>query len=160
MATDSGPYSLMVAGGGSLIAAASSLALSWRGRAKWEPDEQDVPRGAQKVGVLLTAIGVGILWSQYHDLHGAKGSSLLGVTLITAAGTVVGLLVYGVLVGALTYDILKPKRRKIIGGFALTPYAKKLLYDVESTAKAETVQHVLAEAPRHGARGGRVVHHA
>lgn len=144
MAADFGPFSSTVGIAGSLVAAVGALALSWRGRAKWEPDEEDVSRGAQKVAGLVSVIGVGVLWALYHDATSPHETPLLALSFSAAGVTVGALLIYGMLIAALTYDALKPRRRKIIGGFVLTPFAKKALSDLETTGKPATMQEIFA----------------
>jgi hypothetical protein len=59
-----GPLSDVVAAAGSIIAASGAIALAWRGRTKWEPSEQDLDKGPQKVGGLLAAVLISVLWFQ------------------------------------------------------------------------------------------------
>jgi hypothetical protein len=41
--------------------------MGFRGRAKWEPSEEDVSAGPQKVAALITAVGIVIIWVRIND---------------------------------------------------------------------------------------------
>jgi hypothetical protein len=55
-------FDQIVADAGALIAAAGAILVSWKGRARWEPWEEDVPKGPQQVAGLVTAVAIGVLW--------------------------------------------------------------------------------------------------
>jgi hypothetical protein len=121
----------LVSGAGSLIAVAGALALGWRGRIKkWEPSEEDIDRGPQKVGSLVVVIAIAILWTQTRNPSFLPFLNNLAFSLV--ATTVVALIVYGILVGVFTCDKKsaaggKLETKRIIGGFWLTRQAKHTL---------------------------------
>jgi hypothetical protein len=122
-----GALSSLVSGAGTLIAAAGALALGFRGRAKWEPSEQDVDRGPQKVGGLLIAVTIAVLWTQTRNLESLP--FLTRTAFILVGSTVAALIVYGILISVFSYDRSTAPggeivKEKIIGGFWLTKAAK------------------------------------
>ena len=140
--TDYGALTGLVQAAGILISAALALGLTWRRRARWEPSEQDIPKGAERVGGLVTAVLTAVLWTQMKDQ--ASMASLTELAMWGTAVTVVALLMYGYLVRVYTYEIdestaTATKRRKIIGCFTLTPRAKNL-------TKEHTIQEILEGA--------------
>ena len=125
-----GPFSDIVSSAGSLIATAGALALGWRRRARWEPSEEDVANGPQRVGSLLVVIAIALLFTQMRDQSHLPFLNRL--TLWLGIATVVSLLIYGILVGTLTYNRLDEVngnvvQKKIIGGFWLTKAANIVL---------------------------------
>lgn len=136
----------IVATAGSIMSAVAALYLTWRGRAKWEPTEQDIPKGAQKVGGVVTAVAISVIWYWFWYKSPDQGAALTGLAIYLAVATLISLLSYGFLVALLTYDEVvavgpnKTISRKIIGGFLLTPQAKKLV------KKGMTVQRALQAA--------------
>lgn len=117
----------LVKAAGALVSASVAIGLTWRGRAKWEPSEEDISKGPQKVGGLLTAVAITILWSLSIDNQHLNLLTKLAISLsLISVGF---LLVYGFLVATQTYTIIegsgrKKVKRKIIGGFALLDRAK------------------------------------
>jgi hypothetical protein len=125
---DYGMFANLVKTAGFLLSAAVGLRLTWKGRARWEPSEQDVPRGAQKIGGLLCAVCLAILFSQFST---AQYSSFLAKLSLWLGGfALLSLLIYGVLISTFTCDrqaSVSPgsvKTEKIIGGFWLTRRAR------------------------------------
>src|SRR5262245_27849163 len=106
--TDYGGFTTLVKTAGFLVSAALALSLTWKGRARWEPSEQDVPKGAQKVGGLLCAI----------------------IALWCGVGTIVSLMIYGMLITTFTYrrqyspEPGVVQTENVIGGFWLTREAR------------------------------------
>ena len=82
--TDYGIFQDLVYFAGLLILVAGALGLGWRGRADWEPSEVDIPRAPQKVGGLIAAIFIGILWTQY--LSSAQTAFLVQTAIILNTG--------------------------------------------------------------------------
>jgi hypothetical protein len=140
--TDYGVFAKIVAVSGTILAAGSAIGLGWRRRAKWEPIEQDVPAGPQKVGSLVSAVSIALLFAFLNDLKYAR---TLGTTAAWClGGTIVALVVYTLLFSivyekeAIAAGAQPPKtvRVKVIGGTWLTPVARaKLGFD-----GAETIQ--------------------
>jgi hypothetical protein len=110
----------------SIMSATGAVILSWKGRARWEPCEEDVPRGPQKVAGLFAAVAIVTLWATCEP---ADIGFLVKLALVMMILTVGFLLSYGFLVGALTYTqiVYEPKgatrQTKLIGGFRLTAKA-------------------------------------
>lgn len=120
----------VVSDAGSIIAAGGAIALAWRGRFNWEPSEQDVSGGPQKVGGLVAAILIVILWVSAHG--SPRSQFLVPLVVGTAAICVVALCAYSFLIGLQTYTRIgvvdgHAQNQKIIGGFALTAQARKIL---------------------------------
>ena len=141
-ADEYGPLSDLVLYGGYIMAAAAAISLAWRGRAKWEPAEEDVSKGPQKVGALVAGIWIALLWATYNGDRGAK--DLRALTIILAGLTIVSLLAYSLLISTLMCEAItaasgKPVNIKIIGGYRLTPAARQKL----SSDNSLTVQRLL-----------------
>ena len=112
------------------MAGVSALTFAFKGRAKWEPAEEDIPNSAQRVGGLVTAVLIALIW--YHLSYKGADSGVVGwIALGLAVFTLVAVLMYGYLVGLLTFDKIvalddgRTKTRKIIGGFSFTPKRKR-----------------------------------
>jgi hypothetical protein len=145
VAVDYGPLKDIVATGGSIMGAVGALGLAWRGRAKWEPSEQDIPSSAQKVGGLVAAVCIVLLWAEWRNADHAKSLDKLAIVL--AISTILFSLLYGYLVGMQSYDVVElakgqTRTRRIIGGFWLTPEARS----AQASAGNVTVQALLAGA--------------
>jgi hypothetical protein len=129
LATEYGPFTSLVGTAGTIVAAAGALIMGFRRGAKWEPEELDVERGARRVASLLTAVGLVILWSQFQSLDHL--STLTRIAILLGVLTLVFLVVYGFIIQVFTFQkevaIAKDhiKNVKVIGGWALTPNAKK-----------------------------------
>lgn len=123
-AQDYGPLKDVVAAAGAIIAAGTAITLSWKGRARWEPTEQDIPAAAQKVGGLVAGVLIALMWADWRDA--GHVDTLNRTALVLLGATVVFLLVYGYLVGVQTYEIVQATGppRHVIGGFWLTREAK------------------------------------
>ncbi len=134
-----GPLTDLVKYSGMLMSAAIAVGLAWRRRANWEPCEEDVPKGPSHVAGLLSAIAIAIVWSEYSTLAARDG--LTKAAIILGGCALVFLLLYGFLIANQVYEQrFSPKKgkvetRKIVGGFALTPEAKKKLRRVGSVQK-------------------------
>ncbi|HEY0152394.1 MAG TPA: hypothetical protein VGB92_10370 [Longimicrobium sp.] len=119
----------LVKGAGFLISATATLSLTWRGRAKWEPSEQDLPRGVQRLGGLLGAIALGILFTQYATA--AYQDELIRALIWLATLAVASFVLYGILIKVYTYKKRESKKQgewdeyNIIGGYWLTAAARE-----------------------------------
>jgi len=142
--TSYGGLSGLVSAAGSLIAAAGAITLSWKGRARWEPSEEDVPRAAQKVAGLLIAVLIVAIW--YWLRTPAQAVAVTRLAIASAIACVSLLLFYGLLVAVLTYESTyvsrdgQPTSRKIIGGFWVTGRAR------DECRKGRTLQETLRRA--------------
>ena len=118
--TDYGPFAPIVSYAGAGLAAVSAIVLAWKRRARWEPAEEDVPSGGQKVSAVMALVAmVYILLNINRDNLGM---------FIAAAGALstlllISLLTYVFLISTCTYD--GKKSRKIIGGIWPTDFAKR-----------------------------------
>jgi hypothetical protein len=131
-AADYGPMTETVATAGMLLAVGSALRLCWKGRFSWEPAEEDVPRSAQRVGGLLIALFIGILWYRFKK-GGMPADDLVTFGVSLGVVTLIAMLCYSFLVGTHVYEIKigaggrSTRPLKIIGGFWLTAAAKAAL---------------------------------
>jgi tetratricopeptide (TPR) repeat protein len=124
---DYGPLNHLVSTAGWLLATAGALILGFKRRARWEPSEEDVSRGPQRVGSLLVVVAIAMLWTQARTLDYLP--QLNRLTLALLGITILSLLIYGILIGTLTYEKVDSpggtlRKQKIIGGFWLTKGAK------------------------------------
>lgn len=149
--TDFGPLGQLVGAVGSLFAADGAILLTWRGRARWEPSETEIPSGPQRVGGLAIAVLVAVLYVITRPVNSSGFLPGLAITLVVIC--VVVPLVYSFFTSTLTYE--DARRRRIIGGFTLTPGARAQL----SAGTVPSVKHLFASAgydrmsSGHGAAG-------
>jgi hypothetical protein len=143
MSSKYGALADIVTASGSIMAAAAAIALAWRGRTKWEPSEEDVPEAGQKVGALVAATTIVLMWSEMNDPQ--DGPTLDKIIATLTVGTAILFLTYTFLVGLQTYRLypgLKEEVR-IIGGFRLTQQARlhrKRNVDVQQLLKGFAYQ--------------------
>jgi hypothetical protein len=143
-ATKYGALAPLVSTVGCLVAAAGAIGLAWRGRARWEPSEEDVATGPQKVGGLVAAVAIAVLWASANN---SDSDGLLVRLAISLAALAVGaLLAYSFVISTQTYEVVivpargaDPVTRKVIGGFKLTKNAKRVAAD-----RPLTTQDILA----------------
>lgn len=115
-----GPFTSLVATAGAIIAAGGAIGLGFKKRARWEPSEQDVSQGPQRVGSLVAAVGIVLIWANSRPDQ-ITGLTHLAIWLL--ALTVAALIVYGLLNATLVYEVevaIDPdrwKEQKIIGGY-------------------------------------------
>jgi hypothetical protein len=132
---------------GAIMSAAFAIVFAWRRRSPWEPSEQDVDKGAEKVAGLLTAVFMVFLWVRFAKPE--YRNSLTNLAVVLGVLTVLSLIVYGYLVSNQTYFVLKDeqgrrvRRRNIIGGFRLTNYAAHESKPSEAGQPPVTLQEVL-----------------
>lgn len=147
----------VVAAAGCVMAAGAAIALGWRGRASWEPCEQDIRSGPQKVGSLVASVGIAVLYVSYRDPESA--GSLVTLVLGLGAATVAALIAYGLMVGVLVYErvVMNPAApetatrdervmvESIIGGFWLTASARQEMARARvESREPRTIQTLLA----------------
>jgi hypothetical protein len=126
MATNLGQFEELLPQATSLLALVGALALTWKKRAAWEPVEQDVPRGPQRVAGLVTAVVIGALWWYQKTSSSDVSGSLVSIAIACAAGCAVAVLAYTLLISIFTYErevvagSQRTRKEKIIGGFVLT----------------------------------------
>jgi hypothetical protein len=130
----------VVSGASSIIAAGAAIALTWRGRAKWEPSEEDIRQGPQRVGGLVAAIFIAVLW--FENKSSPKSHLLISVAIIGAAICVLTLLAYSFLIASKTLTLKYVvngvvKERKIIGGFRRTANTKTVLKERKNLTMQE-----------------------
>ncbi len=122
-----------VAVAGSLVSATTAIRLTWKGRFSWEPVEEDIPKGAQKIGGLLTSVCIALLWYSFFFIKSITDSAMIKVAALTGSGAFAALVIYSILVAVFVYDKEvvvgknKTDKTKIIGGFWLTGIAKDAL---------------------------------
>jgi ABC-type uncharacterized transport system substrate-binding protein len=147
MTSDYGIFTDLVKGAGFLVSATTAIGLTWRGRARWEPSEEDIPRGPQKVAGLASAVALAFLWSFYADSSHLPGLKLISTWSVGSC--ILGLIIYGYLISVQTYygphalsgpGVTDSPRRKIIGGLWLLPGPRRL---ARRTANPITTQEQL-----------------
>ena len=132
---------------GALIAAAGAIILAFRGRNRWEPCEEDIPKGPAKISGSLTAAGIAYLWYRSETLFDA--GIFFSVLLYCAIGVVVGFLTYVMLITVFTFDraiavsTTEIRTEKIIGGFWLHKLARQ---EMRNRDGAPTTQKLLEGA--------------
>jgi putative ABC transport system substrate-binding protein len=146
MSADYGIFTDVVKAVGFLASASAAISLTWKGRARWEPSEEDIPKGPQKVAGLASAVALGLLWS--FAAHNAHLQFLKTLTFWALGLCISALLVYGYLVGVQTY--LRETTQggtsaieKIIGGFWLRPHAHRA---TQKGPQPLTVQEFLTQS--------------
>jgi hypothetical protein len=140
---DYGPFGGIVGSAGALVAATGAIALTWRGRTNWQPSETDLPLGPERVGGVVTAVLVGLLWIVTRPAD--SRAFVPGLAVAMATLLIVALLVYSILIATQTYVIEirstedQDATEKIIGGF----WMKQAVSDALKRDPAETVQGYL-----------------
>jgi hypothetical protein len=139
---DYGPLTTLVKSVGWLIGSSVAIAFAWRRRTRWEPSEEDISGGPAKVGGLLAAVALAVIWSQ---LISPATVGILTTLALWAAGLTLGcLLAYGFLVAVKTYRIDTSGgtlHSNIVGGLWLTKQARTKL----NKKPFPTVSDLLAE---------------
>src|SRR3989442_10374422 len=128
---DYGIFTNIVANAGAIIAMAAAMGLAWRGRTKWEPSEDDVPKAPQKVAGLLSAVAITVIWASLQEPMYTSVLSKLSLGL--GLGAVISLCLYVFLVSTQTYVRVRAQGRRtvnqqnIIGGFNLTEESRQII---------------------------------
>jgi hypothetical protein len=128
---DYGQLTPLVVTIGTIVSATAAILMGFRGRAKWEPAEEDVSKGPQKVASLLAAVAIVVLWVTQNDA--TRVGSLSNLAIRCGLATILFLLAYGWLISVYTYKKITSPRTgeaneiKIIGGFRLIESAKEEL---------------------------------
>jgi hypothetical protein len=137
--SDYGTLAPLVKSVGWLLSAAAAISLGWRRRAKWEPAEEDIPLGPARVGGLIAAVLLAIIWSQ---LAGPEHVSLLlRIAAVSLTLCLLSLLLYGFIVSTNTYMLEESRTagtvstKRVIGGFSLAPPARKAISDRHLTVQ-------------------------
>ncbi len=143
---------------GALVSTSVAIGLTWRGRAKWEPSEEDISKGPQKVGGLLTAVPTALLWSFWANRQHLDFLSQLAMGLCVACAMF--LLLYGFLVTTQTYTVTRGSKRKrvvqkIIGGFGLSARAKLATQNDTFTTIQDFLQQEVYDPDRVWSRPSR-----
>jgi hypothetical protein len=121
--TSYGPFADVVAVAGALVASVAAIGLGWRKRSRWEPSEEDIANGPQRVGSLLAIVAIGLI---YALIARPENVAILGILAgILALFCLFALLVYGFVVAVYTHAIPNreaspPQTKNVIGGFYLT----------------------------------------
>lgn len=147
MATDYGVFSTIVPTAASIIAATAAIAVSFKGRAKWEPVQEDIPDGGQRIAGLLSALTIALLWYWFSFGGNGNAETLTTIAACFGVAALTSLVIYGLLVGIYVYERVEavdenPEHavtKKIIGGFCLEAEAKKM-----RTEHKLTIQDLLA----------------
>lgn len=141
--TDYGLFTNLVSTVGTVVAASTAIGLTWRRRARWEPSEQDVDAGAQKVAGLLCAIGLAIMRGTMFSVE--HRGDFISIAVYGGLAALIALLLYGIVIASFTYDRVQGAHRtdKVIGGFWLTSRIRRIL--AQDTGP-RTVQEAFASA--------------
>lgn len=129
MSTSLGQFAPFVSQATSLMAVVGALLLAWKKRAPWEPVEEDVPQGPQRVAGLVAAVLIGGLWWYQGSSQSDVRATLVTIAMACVTATVLAVLAYGLLITVYTYERVlgtgpsSTKRQKVIGGFFLTAAA-------------------------------------
>jgi hypothetical protein len=119
-----GPLSGVVTAAGYIMSAVWALAFTFRGRARWEPSEIDVPSGPQKVAGLIAAIFLVVTFYWLRDQ--AHAGQLTRIAMIAGGSALAALLLYGFLISLFVFDKVigidpatgQEVKIKVIGGFS------------------------------------------
>jgi hypothetical protein len=145
--SSSGQFAGLVRTAGAIMSASFAIAFAWRRRSRWEPSEQDVDNGAERVAGLLTGLFIVLLWVRFSTPE--FKNPLTDVAIALGVITLLMLILYGYLVSNQTYYVLKNDqgepipRRNIIAGFRLTEYATHESKPPEAGQPPVTLQAVL-----------------
>ena len=130
---DYGAFAPIVSAAGTIIAMGTALRLGWKGRAKWEPVEEDVPRAPQKVASLAAALCVVVIWAQLNDIQ--FKNTVVKIVIWSVVSLIVSLVAYGLLNGLVYKAVRKEKGTSenststkmvnVIGGLWLKKEAKE-----------------------------------
>jgi hypothetical protein len=121
----------IVAAAGTVMAAGSAITLAFKGRARWEPIEEDVPRAPAKIAGLTTAVCVVLIYGAARQNPDVAwlGPLCLGCLLATFVGTC--LYIWLVQVNTFTSQRATGRQRvasqKVVGGLWLKREAKAIL---------------------------------
>jgi hypothetical protein len=124
-----GPLTDLVKYSGLLISAAAAIGIAWRRNANWEPSEQDLPKGPSRVAGLLTAVIIAVIWTQFSSESYQRPLAVAAIVLGTVC--LLAFLTYGYFIARQTFDkeiSVDPNQSKwerIVGGFRLTPDARR-----------------------------------
>ena len=155
LATDYGPFGPIVAASGSIVAMGIAVSLGFKGRAKWEPVEQDVPKGPAKVASLVASLSIVMIWAELNSP--SDKPILVRIVVDCMAAVILSLLAYGLLKG-FTYKVIKKKKQPnpsneteeqlVIGGLWLRRAASEHLNQVSENGVGEirTIQRMFAES--------------
>jgi len=161
MSSDYGVLSNIVTTAGSLVSATTALTLGWRGRASWEPSEQDISKGPQKVASLISAVSVALVWVYLRQPEQIDWTSK--VTIFGAIFTASFLLLYGFVSATQTYfreigdSSSDTKRENVIGGFSLVPEARDFIRDHKTVTLQEYFRIVSYDFDRVWKRSSRAL---
>ena len=124
---DYGLFTNLVSTAGTLMAAVGALGLAFRGRARWEPIEEDVPAGGRKVGGVVAAVAIAVMRATMFEVTQTHG--LVLVAVLGAGAAIFGLLIYGGLIAGVAFE--RPKNgggvEKVVGGLWVLPRIRALL---------------------------------
>jgi len=150
MNRDLGELSGLVKGAGILISAVVAIGVTWRGRARWEPSDRDLPKAPQRLAGLLNGVILAIAWVFLASPSHAGLLAVLASVLVSAA--CMFFIVYFLHVAILTYEVepetLQPGRptpvaERIVGGYWLTREAnRKRLLKTKPVSPGEYLMEV------------------
>ncbi|WP_213290449.1 hypothetical protein [Bradyrhizobium sp. sGM-13] len=116
---------------GVIIAAGGAITLAFKGRERWEPVEEDIPRAPAKVAGLLAAVFIVVIFVLTRGRRDIDW--LLSLLIICGVATVIGLFLYVWLIqtqmftAIIAVDARRTRSTKVIGGLSLTSNARAAL---------------------------------
>jgi hypothetical protein len=129
-----GPFAQIVSYATGGLAAIGSITFAWKRRAHWEPAEEDVPTGGQKVAAVLALVALVYV---YTTITAGNVQRFVNATIFLGVSLLIALLVYIFLISTCTY--VGKGSKKIIGGLWTTSFAKSELDSI----RGETIQDLL-----------------
>ena len=99
-----------------LLSVAAAFMLSWRGRAKWEPSEEDIPGALNQLARLLTAVTMVLMLTQLSE--GRNAGTAAALMIASLVGCLACFFAYAYLTATHTY---KASDTRFVIGFRLQP---------------------------------------
>ncbi len=123
--SDYGQLTPMVITATGLVTAVGAVILLFTRGTKWEPLQENLGKGARRIGGVATAVAVGLIWATSRN----DKDTLSIIAIVTGVGALAFFLAYSIVIGVFSYTkIVGVKKKtegvKIIGGFVLAEHAK------------------------------------
>jgi hypothetical protein len=129
-----GPFGQIVSVATGGIAAISAILVAWKRRASWEPTEEEVPTGGQKVSAVMALVALVYV---YVSINRDNLSKFVTAEVSFGIALLISLLIYVFLISTCTYQ--GDASKKIVGGLWTTTFARNEL----ANSAGETLQGLL-----------------